>query len=83
MKNYKDYSDFMKSYENHRDRHEARTKLNRTEGFEELNDKYGSDYEHRNEQDNPNSPMNENYNIYRERYYERYWDTKANHDYYS
>lgn len=27
--------------------------------------------------------MNKDYNIYRERYYERYWDTKANDEWYS
>ena len=27
--------------------------------------------------------MNKNYNIYRHRYEERYWDTKENHAYYS
>ena len=28
-------------------------------------------------------PMNRDYNIYRERYDQRYWDTKDNHAYYS
>ena len=28
-------------------------------------------------------PMNKDYNMYRERYYERYWDTKENDRFYS
>ena len=27
--------------------------------------------------------MNKDYQVYRERYYERYWDTKANDEWYS
>ena len=45
LKNFKDYDDFLKAFENHREKSEARTKLMREEGFKELNDKYGSKYD--------------------------------------
>ena len=83
MKNYKDYSDFLKAFENHRDNHEARSKLYREEDFNNLNDKYGPEYDHYAAGDDPKSELNKDYYVYRERYYEKYWDTKANHEYYS
>lgn len=83
LRKYKDYDDFLKTYENHRDNHEARGKLYREEGFDKLNDKYGVDYNHYEAQDNPNDPMNKNYTVYRERFYEKYWDTKENDAYFS
>ena len=55
----------------------------REEGFRELNNKFGVDYNHFSQGDNPHSPMNKHYNVYRERYYERYWDTKTNDKWYS
>ena len=30
-----------------------------------------------------NDPMNKNYNVYKERYTERYWDSRENHFWYS
>ena len=30
-----------------------------------------------------NDEMNKDYNMYRERFYERYWDTRENHAWYS
>jgi len=44
LKNYTDYSDFLKQYESHRDKHEARGHLFREEGFKEMNEKYGPEY---------------------------------------
>lgn len=46
LANYKDYNDFLKAYERHRDNHEARSTLYREEGFRNLNDKYGVDYDY-------------------------------------
>lgn len=83
LRQYKDYNDFLKNFEKHQDLHEARGKVYREEGFENLNDKFGAYYDHFEQQDNPNSQMNQKYYVYKERYYERFWDTKDNHDYYS
>jgi hypothetical protein len=83
LRNYKDYSDFLKAYENHRDNHEARSKLYREMGFESSMKKHGIDYDHFQAGDDPENPVNKDYHVYRERYYEKYWDTKANHEYYS
>ena len=83
LRNYKDYSDFLKAYESHRDTHEARSTLYREEGFRNLNDKYGTEYDHYSAGDDPKSEVNKDYFVYRERYYEKYWDTKANAEYYS
>ena len=83
MKNYTDYSDFLRQFESHRDRHDARTHLFREEGFEQLNQKYGADYDMFEKMDDPRDPMNEKYTVYRERYYERYWDTHENDLWYS
>ena len=52
----------------------------RTEGFNELNSKYGPYYNH---YDDVDEEFSNKYNKYRERYYEAYWDTKENHAYYS
>ena len=41
LKNFKDYDDFLKNFENHRENHEARTHLMREEGWKELNDSIG------------------------------------------
>jgi hypothetical protein len=41
LKNFKDYDDFLKNFENHREKHEARTHLMREEGWKELNDSIG------------------------------------------
>jgi len=83
MKNYRDYDEFLKQFESHRERHEARGHLYREEGFEDLNRKYGTEYDAFDRMDNMSDPMNAKYNMYRSRYYERYWDTRENHAYYS
>ena len=84
LKNYKDYDDFLKQYENHREKHDARSTLYREEGWKELNEKYDKDYKNEfEEMDDMNSEMNKNYNQYRFRFYERYWDTRDNHAYYA
>ena len=49
--------------------------MNRTEGFEKFNEKYGPDHDIFERMDNMNDPINEKYNMYKARYYERYWDT--------
>jgi hypothetical protein len=66
--------------EHHREKSAAREHLFRGEGFKELNKKYGTDYDHYSKADEENS---DKYIKYRERYYEEYWDTKENHEYYS
>ena len=73
----------MKQYDSHRDKHGARGHLYRQEGFEELNKKYGTEYNAFDKMGDMDDDMNKNYNMYRERFYERYWDTKENHAYYS
>ena len=80
LRTYTDYNDFLKRYDDHRDKHEAREHLFRGEGFKDLNYKYGPDYKF---YDNVEQENEHKYNKYRERYYEAYWDTKDNHDYYS
>ena len=55
----------------------------REEGWKDLNEKYGTEYDHYSAGDDPKSELNKDYFVYRERYYEKYWDTKANHEYYS
>ena len=44
-----------------------------------MNQKYGTDYDHYTQADQEGS---DKYIKYRERYYEKYWDTKENHGYY-
>jgi hypothetical protein len=51
----------------HRTKHEARSHLFRTEGFKELNHKYGVDYDHYEDADKENA---DKYNHYRGRFYE-------------
>ena len=46
LRNYKDYSDFIERMENHREKHKVREHLLRTEGFKEMNQKYGLDYDY-------------------------------------
>ena len=82
LRKYKDYKDFLKQYESHKETHDARSTLYREEGFRELNEKYGPDYDHYFEGDKQDHEQNENYILYRERFDERYWDTKANSEYY-
>ena len=74
----------MKTYENHKEKHDARSTLFREEGFREVNEKYGPDYDHYVEgNENQNHEQNEKYQMYRARFEDRYWDTKANDEYYS
>jgi hypothetical protein len=57
--------------------------MQREEGFSKLNEKFGEDYDHFEAADDPDSKINKDYYVYRERFYERYWDTKENHEWYS
>ena len=66
--------------EHHREKNSAREHLFRGEGFKEMNYKYGTNYDYFQEADNEHS---DTYYKYRERFYESYWDTKENHEYYS
>ena len=79
LKNTQDYQEFINRYDHHRDKSQAREHLYRGEGFKELNQKYGTDYDHYTHADQEGS---DKYIKYRERYYEKYWDTKENHGYY-
>lgn len=83
MKNYRDYDDFLRQFESHREKNSARGHLYREEGFDELNQKHGTEYNAFDKMDDMSDPMNKNYNLYRSRYYERYWDTHDNHAWYS
>lgn len=73
----------MKEFENHQEMHDARSTLFREEGFREMHDKYGSDYNVHVDAEDPDSKVNEKWHVYKEMYYERYWDTKQNAEYYS
>jgi hypothetical protein len=79
LKNFKDYDDFLKNFEQHRDKHEARAHLLREEGFKDLNDKF-PDYDMRNAEKH----HSHKYNSYStDKYVEGYWDSKANDLYWS
>lgn len=80
LKNYTDYKDFLNRYEHHREKNSAREHLFRGEGFKEMNYKHGPDYDY---WQNADAEHSDKYVRYRERYYEGYWDTKENHEYYS
>lgn len=84
LKNFKDYDDFLRNFEAHRDKHEARSSLLREEGWKELNDKLGPSVDEKFVHD-ADQTYNYKYNSYGhlDRYYEGYWDSKANHLYYS
>ena len=79
LRNAKDYNDFIERMENHREKHRAREHLFRGEGFKELNHKYGLDYDYFNDVE---QEQKDKYIKYRERYWDCYWDTKENHEYY-
>lgn len=81
LKNFKDYNDFLKNFENHRDKHEHRTHLMREEGWKEMNDKYDSTYKFFQEAEGENEHKYNSYGT--DQYVEGYWDTKINHMYYS
>mmetsp|Transcript_39615 Transcript_39615/g.29251 ORF Transcript_39615/g.29251 Transcript_39615/m.29251 type:complete len:104 (+) Transcript_39615:134-445(+) len=80
LRKYKKYGDFSERMESHREKHSARERLMRGEGFRDLLDKHGLDYNHFEEAD---EEFKHKYNKYREQFYEGYWDTKENHEYYS
>lgn len=80
LKNYTDYQDFINRYEHHREKSQAREHLFRGEGFKQMNEKYGTDYDFYEE--GANEENKDKYIKYRERYYEKYWDTRENHAYY-
>jgi hypothetical protein len=79
LKNYKDYEDFLGRYEHHREKSGAREHLMRGEGFKDLNQKYGTEYDFYESADKEGEGK---YIKYRERYCEQYWDTKENDAYY-
>ena len=79
LKKYKDYSDFLKNYEEHRLKHDYRSKM-RTEGFEEYNYKYGLNY---NYIKRAAEEHKDKYNTYRKEDLDRHYDTKENHEYYN
>ena len=78
LKNFKDYDDFLKNFENHREKNEARTHLMREEGFKELNDKYGSN---QNVYDQAPEMFKDKYSAFREDCYDGHWDRKENKPY--
>jgi len=83
LKTFKDYDDFLRNFENHREKHETRSTLLREEGWKDLQDKTKVDdiaFYHKNSE-----KYKYKYNAYKsvETFYEGYWDTKANHIYYS
>ena len=82
LRNFKDYEDFLSNFEAHREKHEHRAHLLREEGWKELNDKLGPDEKY---VQNASEMHRDKYNSYRgvDTFYEGYWDTKANHLYYS
>lgn len=79
LRKYTDYKDFLKNYEAHQQKHSYRTKL-RTEGFEELNKKYGVGYDHYKSVEREYAHK---YNKYRTGLKEEHYDTKENHEYYN
>ena len=80
LRNFKDYNDFIERMDNHREKHKAREHLFRGEGFRELNNKYGLDYDYYKEVEEENK---DKYVGYRSKWEDRYYDTKENHEYYS
>ena len=81
LKNFKDYDDFLKNFENHREKNEHRTHLMREEGWKDLNDKYGHGYKFFEDIE---GETQHKYNSYgADQYMEGYWDTKINALYYS
>jgi hypothetical protein len=46
MATYTEYSDFFVRMDHHREKNSARGHLLRSEGFNELNKKYGTDYDY-------------------------------------
>ena len=81
MAQYKDYSDFLKNFEDHREKHETRSHLLREEGWKDLNKKFGSEFDYWQDVEKMNE---DKYNSHGTKiYYEGYWDSKANDMYYS
>lgn len=80
MRNTHEYSEFTDRFDHHREKSSAREHLLRGEGFKDLNEKYGHNYDYF---DSVNHENSDKYVQYRERYYESYWDTKENSAYYS
>jgi hypothetical protein len=80
LKNYKDYEDFIKQYESHKDRTKVRTSARR-EGFEEFNYKYGPNYDAFAAADKEYS---DKYEVFKDRYLDkRYYESKEDIEYYS
>jgi hypothetical protein len=85
LRTYKDYDDFLKNFERHRFKHEHRAHVLREEGWKELSDKHGAPSEFNLHPLKMDKKYDYKYNSYNDlgRYYDGYWDTKANHLYYS
>jgi hypothetical protein len=81
LKNFKDYDDFLKNFENHREKNEHRTHLMREEGWKELNDKYEHGYKFYQDVEGETEHKYDSYGA--DQYMEGYWDTKINALYYS
>jgi hypothetical protein len=81
LKNFKDYDDFLKNFENHREKHEHRSHLLREEGWKDLNDKYDSNYKHFREVEDQYEHKYDTFGA--DMYIEGYWDSKINTLYYS
>lgn len=81
LKNFNDYDDFLKNFENHREKNEHRTKIMREDGFKDINDKYGSKYDFWDSAKYENAHK---YDYFQkgEMYFGGYFDTKANGIYY-
>ncbi|CDW81706.1 UNKNOWN [Stylonychia lemnae] len=79
VNNAQSYDDFFDRINNHREKNEAREELLRGEGFKDLAKKYGPDYDYHQ---SANDEHSDKYIRYRERFYENYWDTKENSEYY-
>lgn len=82
LRTFEDYEDFLKNFEAHREKNEHRAHFMREEGWKELNDKHGPNVDETFFKD-ADEKYKHKYNSYGiDRYYEGYWDTKANHLYY-
>ena len=78
MMRYKTLSDYKNTLNRHRETHKERSKL-RTDGWEELNDIFGSRYDHYNSVEREKEGE---YNRYREMYEDNYFASKEEHSKY-
>jgi len=80
LKKFKDYEDFLKTFEDHREKHEARSHLMREEGWKSINDKFPH-YEHYDHVDKEYEHKYDSF--YKDVYFQGTMDSKANTIYYS